>query len=197
MKLFSTNDIPKPIPDQAGNPKGLRTKARASYALGKSLLQLQSVIGEIDHDQCIQFSTGGKWSMHHLLEYLLLKTGPAKVWLTTWTITEEPMRALVDMIRKGLITEINAVLDYRIEKRKPEALQLASNIITNIRLTKCHAKVLVIQNEQWKITVLGSANLSKNPRIEAGVIFTDEKSAKFHAQWIDDTIHGKEVFHGK
>lgn len=197
MSLFSTKDIPKAITKGPQLQKGLRSKAGASYALGKSLRQLQSVIGELEHDQCIQFSTGGRWSMHHLLEYLLLKTGPAKVWMTTWTITEEPMRALLDMIKKGMITQVHAVLDYRIEKRKPEALQLASNIITKIKLTKCHAKVLVIQNEDWNVTVLGSANFSKNPRIEAGVIFTDRRSAEFHANWIDDTINGEEVFRGK
>lgn len=135
--------------------------------------------------------------MHQLLEYLLRKTGPCRVWMTTWTITEEPMRALLAMIKDGLILELNAVLDYRIERRKPEAFQLASSIITRIKLTKCHAKVLVLKNETWSVTILGSANFSKNPRIEAGVIFTDEDSADFHKKWIDDVIEGKEVWRAK
>jgi hypothetical protein len=93
-----------------------------------------------------------------------------------------------------MISELNAVLDYRIERRKPEAFQLANNIITRIKLTKCHAKVLVIRNETWDVTIIGSANFSKNPRIEAGVIFTDRKTAEFNAGWIDEIIEGKEVF---
>ena len=135
--------------------------------------------------------------MHEMVRMILLKTGPAKVWMTTWTITEEPMRILLDLIKTGYISELSAVLDYRIEKRKPEAFQLASNIITRIKLTKCHAKVAVIRNEEWNVTIVGSANFSKNPRIEAGVIFTDKESADFHIQWIDDVIDGKEVFSAK
>ncbi|WP_409627919.1 hypothetical protein [Belliella pelovolcani] len=163
-------------------------------SIGKSLTELAHTIGELDHDTTIQYCTGGRWSMHQLLQYALLKTGPAKVWMTTWTITEEPMRVVLELIKTGLITELSAVLDYRIERRKPEAFQLASNIITKIKLTKCHAKVLVIQNDAWNIAVVTTANFSKNPRIEAGVIFTDKASAEFHKKWIDDVIDGKEVF---
>lgn len=192
MSLFDIKSIAAKKEDSA--QPTFRSSLSTRQQIGKSLLSLQSTIGELRHDESIQFATGGRWSLHHLLEYLLLKTGPAKVWMTTWTITEEPMRALLDLIKQGLITELNAVLDYRIERRKPEAFQLASNIISRIKLTKCHAKVLVVRNEVWAVTVLGSANFSKNPRIEAGVIFTDRKSAEFHARWIDDLIEGKEVF---
>lgn len=135
--------------------------------------------------------------MHQLLAYVLEQTGPAAVWMTTWTITEEPMRSLLQQLRSGSIIELHALLDYRIERRKPEAFQLASSIITRIKLTKCHAKVLVVQNEQWSVTVLGSANFSNNPRIEAGCLFTDRASADFHRTWINDVIEGKEVWHAK
>ncbi len=135
--------------------------------------------------------------MHQLLLYILQKVGPSKVWMTTWTITEDPMRALLMMVQDGLITELNAIFDYRIEKRKPEAFQLASNLVTRIKLTKCHAKVLVVRAADWDVTVVSTANFSKNPRIEAGVIFTDKASADFHQRWIDDVIEGKEVFRAK
>lgn len=195
MTLFRLSEIPSSKPaDKNLSPKGLKNFAVSSHRLGKSLLDLQSTIGELEHDHSLQFTTAGAWSMHQLLEYILLKTGNARVWMTTWTITEEPMRALLDMIQKRMISELNAVLDYRIERRKPEAFQLANNIITRIKLTKCHAKVLVIRNETWDVTIMGSANFSKNPRIEAGVIFTDRKTAEFNAGWIDEIIEGKEVF---
>jgi hypothetical protein len=196
MSLFNINELGKSV-NTSLTAQGLQISANSRYKLGTSLLALESTIGELAHDQCYQFSTAGKWSMHQLLEFVLLKTGPAKVWMTTWTITEEPMRALLDMLQRELITELNAIFDYRIERRKPEAFQLASKIITKIKLTKCHAKVLVIRNDQWNVTVIGSANFSKNPRIEAGCIFTDQKSADFNCSWIDDVIEGKEVFSAK
>lgn len=197
MSLFKIADLSsKPVEDQL-TPAAHQQVISGTHRLGKSVIDLQRSIGELVPGQALQFSTAGRWSMHQLLEYLLQKTGPCRVWMTTWTITEEPMRALLAMIKDGLILELNAVLDYRIERRKPEAFQLASSIITRIKLTKCHAKVLVLKNETWSVTILGSANFSKNPRIEAGVIFTDEDSADFHQKWIDDVIEGKEVWRAK
>lgn len=141
--------------------------------------------------QIIPFMTHGAWSLHQLLEYILLHTGPAKVSFTTWTITEDPMRAVLALIDRGLITELLAIFDYRIEKRKPEAFQFANQIVSKIKLTKCHAKVLVVENTDWQVTVIGSSNFSKNPRLEAGVLFTDESTCRFTTQWITAEIVGK------
>jgi len=198
MSLFKASDL---SPSTAGgkqlSAKSFKHFPSGAHRMGKSLIDLERCISELVPDQAQQFVTAGRWSMHQLLEYLLRKTGPCRLWMTTWTITEEPMRCLLNLIREGLILELNALLDYRIERRKPEAFQLASSIITNICLTKCHAKVLVLKNEHWNITILGSANFSSNPRIEVGTIFTDRASADFHIQWIEDVISGKEVFRAK
>jgi hypothetical protein len=197
MSLFKTQDAKPELQSHATKQSLVTRVVTSKRQIGKSLLVLAEMANALDHNQSIQYCTGGRWSMHEMVRMILLKTGPAKVWMTTWTITEEPMRVLLDLIKTGYISELSAVLDYRIEKRKPEAFQLASNIITRIKLTKCHAKVAVIRNEEWNITIVGSANFSKNPRIEAGVIFTDKESADFHIQWIDDVIDGKEVFSAK
>lgn len=192
MSLFSSKDI---VTSQLPTgPKGtaFRCDIVPSPRLLANVTDLINAIGDIRQNEVIPFATGGKWSMHQLMEYLLIQTGPCKLWFTTWTISEDAMRAMVDMIQKGLITELNAVLDYRIERRKPEAFQLAANIITNIKLTKCHAKVLILTNADWQVSVMGSANFSKNPRLEAGVIFTDATTAQFNINWIAAEINRKE-----
>lgn len=192
MSLFSSKDITVSTLPSGPASAAIRCDIAPSPRLISALKDLSQVIGNIEKDQVIPFATGGKWSMHQLMEYLLIQAGPCKLWFTTWTISEDAMRAMVDLIQKGLVTELNAVLDYRIERRKPEAFQLAANIITNIRLTKCHAKVLVLANEDWNISVMGSANFSKNPRLEAGVIFTDQKTTQFNIDWISNEINRKE-----
>lgn len=197
MSLFNTKELaPKSQPYQTQQTHTAKS-AIWKRSRGRNLVALVDMVDNLKQGEAVQFCTGGLWSMHEMLRLLLMKSGPAKVWMTTWTITEEPMRVLLDLIKQGYITELSAVLDYRIERRKPEAFQLASNIISRIKLTKCHAKVAVIQNDQWDITVMGSANFSKNPRIEAGVVFTDKESAEFNMQWINDVIDGKEVFSAK
>lgn len=195
MSLFKLSDLSSSTSDRKTlEPGAFKHFPVGSHRMGTSLRELEKCIQELVPDQAQQFVTAGRWSLHQLLEYLLRRIGPCRLWMTTWTITEEPMRVLLNLIREGLILELNAVLDYRIERRKPEAFQLANNIMTRICLTKCHAKVVVLRNDTWNVTILTSANFSKNPRIEVGTIFTDAGSAEFHSKWIDEVIDGKEVF---
>lgn len=187
--LFDLKEIASSTPSKQRNgAASIRAEGDVSPRLLPSVTSLRETIGQLASGQIIPFMTHGAWSLHQLLEYVLLQTGPAKVNFTTWTITEDPMRAVLSLIDRGLITELQAIFDYRIEKRKPEAFQFASQIVSNIKLTKCHAKVMAIENEGWTVTVIGSSNFSKNPRLEAGVIFTDEQTCRFTTEWITDEI---------
>lgn len=101
------------------------------------------------------------------------------------------MRVLFQLIKEGRIKELNCLFDYRIEKRKAEAFQLAKVNSSKIKLTKVHAKVAILLADQWAVSIIGSANLTKNPRIEAGIISTCQEVAEFHANWIKrEIIHG-------
>jgi hypothetical protein len=51
-------------------------------------------------------------------------------------------------------------------------MYFASNIVSDITLSANHSKLILIENLSWKITVVGSANMTPNPRKEAGVIFS-------------------------
>jgi hypothetical protein len=195
MSLFKLSDIKKKEAKTFG-PTAMHLSAKSKHLIGTSLKTLRSTIGDLKENEVISFATAGKWSMHDLLMYVLDTTGPSVVYMTTWTIAEESMRIVLELIEQGLITELHAVLDYRIEKRKPEAFQLAKNLISRIKLTKCHAKTLVIRNEKLSVTIIGSSNFSKNPRIEAGVIFTDTATADFHQSWINDVIGETDIFYG-
>ena len=111
----------------------------------------------------------GDWSTHDLLLYLREQTGPAKVYFTTWPISEYAIRQLHNMIGDGLILELKGIFDYRNGTRKPAELQFLQKITTDIKAAKCHAKVTVIINDSWGVCVVGSANYTRNPRIEANV----------------------------
>ena len=77
------------------------------------------------------------------------------------------------------------------------AFQFAQGITTSVKLAKCHAKVTVLENEHWSVTIVSSANMTNNPRIEAGVICTDLAAAEFHKKWIVDVICGEEPLKNK
>lgn len=133
---------------------------------------LRNDIGEIMQNQTKPFFSEGLWSMHDLMLYLLEITGPAKIWLSTFSISEAAIRALHLAIEKGFITESHCLFDHTIRKHKLQLLFFASNTVSDISISANHSKLILIENDSWKISVVGSANMTPNPRKEAGVIFS-------------------------
>lgn len=141
---------------------------------------LRNDVGPITQNQIKPFFSEGLWSMHDLMLYLLEITGPAKVLLSTFSISEAAIRSINLAIEKGFITEIHCLFDHTIRKHKLGLLFFASNIVSDIAITSNHSKLILIENDEWNISVVGSANMTPNPRKEAGVIFTTASTFDFY-----------------
>jgi len=126
--------------------------------------------------------------MHDLLLFFLQITGKADVFITSWAISEIAMRQLFSFKKNGLIISLNLILDYRNKVRKEKELAFVKQFCDNISLKKIHAKVTVIQNENFSISIIGSANYTRNPRIESGVILISKKVADFNIKWIHELL---------
>ena len=159
-----------------------------------SLKYFKSQLTNLEHNRHYHFNTGGQWSMHELLQYLLLTTGPADLFFSTWALSEDPVRAMLLMKERGYLRTISCILDYKIKDQKSKAFALAEQNFTRVKLTKCHAKVTVINNNTWGITIPGSANYTRNPRIERGVICTDHQAAEFDIRWISAVLNDEPFF---
>ena len=183
MALFKL----KPATDKVNfSPKSgaAVTKGINSTFIGKSNQKISEIIGEIKQGGSSHYASLGDWSTHDLLFYLLNITGAANVYFSTWAISEFAIRQLFSFIEAGLIVELKGIFDYRNGIHKTAELEFLRNITTEIKAAKCHAKVCVIENDTWGIAIVGSANFTRNPRIEAGVICADKQIAAFHRSWI-------------
>jgi len=181
MSLFKTEK-------ESDSPTGplitTQTVPAGSTVMGRKIPFLNS-IDQLTKGGAIHFVTEGKWSSHELLSKLLEITGPASVRISTYSMTEDPTRMLVNYLSTGFITDLKVVSDKRFKSNQGPAHQLASANFP-IVLTDVHAKVIVLRNDHWNVTVVGSANFTRNKRKESGVIIEDEKIAEFHFKWIDD-----------
>lgn len=195
MSLFSTTELTRKRDERTGS--GSVPAAGATLlTIGKANAKLHQVFGRVARDQSVHYVSLGDWSTHDLLFFLLEQTGPARVYFTTWAISEYAIRQLYQFIEHGLILELKGIFDYRNGIRKPAELQFLQKITTDIKAAKCHAKVTVIENDNWGISVVGSANYTRNPRIEAGVLCCDLKVAAFHRDWILHELSNTSVFDG-
>lgn len=151
---------------------------------------LKKHIGLIDFTKTTHFVTSGRWSMNDLMIFVLQQTGPSDILVATWSIAELSMRQVLKYYTEGLIKSISFLLDPRVKVRNPIPLQLlAANF--HYRLLPCHAKVTLIKSEDLYISIVSSANMTQNPRIERGVIFPSKEIYEFDYKWLNETINGR------
>ena len=193
MSLFHAQDLGKKKPDRPACGS-VPFSGSNHLVIGKANEKLHQVFGKVVENQSVHYASLGDWSTHDLLFFLLEQTGPARVYFTTWAISEYAIRQLYQFIEQGLILELKGIFDYRNGIRKPAELQFLQKITTDIKAAKCHAKVTVIENDHWGISVVGSANYTRNPRIEAGVLCCDKTVAAFHRDWILKELSNTSAF---
>lgn len=180
-------DHPPPLP-------GVATSGAGSCIVGRHGVDLAQLLPDLVPDRHYHIPSKANWSLHEMLGYILRHTGPAKVWITSWGITQEPLQKVMDMQRAGLITEINALFDGRVKLQCPDAYQLMLAGTARVRLTKNHSKVIVVRNAQWGVTVITSANLTQNVRLEYYVICTHATIADWNSSWIGLEMDGAQPF---
>lgn len=151
--------------------------------------ELLDVIRIVTTKQNVVWVSDGNWSMHQLLMGLLDITGPASVHIATYAMGETPARIILQLKEAGLITELYCAIDNRVDTRSAGSLQLIMSISDRYVLDDIHAKVTVIENDEWTITVIGSANYTENKRKEAGVIILTRTAADQQLLWIKKCLN--------
>ncbi len=134
------------------------------------------------------------WSLHDLLAHSLKFTGGSKVWMTSWAISQKPIIKLMQLQDDELIQELNCLLDHRVKSQCAEAWQLAQRNMTKIMLADIHAKVVVIQNEEWSVSITSTANMTNKRRIEKYVITCHKEVADFDIHWIQQLMNESNPF---
>lgn len=111
-----------------------------------------------------------------LLDWILDQTGPAEVWLTSFSISEEFLRRLHFIKAKGRITAINLVLDHKATLKTLRLWSFISQTIDSAYLADNHSKLLLINPIKWGgvISVITSQNLTRGNRQECAFISTEK-----------------------
>lgn len=146
--------------------------------------QVRQAVASMGAGSGLFYFTKGAWSNHDLIEQLVSLTGPAKLCLTTWGIGEEAFRKIHHLQTIGQVTELTCLFDHRISLDKGKELQFVKGIANRIIYMKNHSKVVSIITETDGFVIYSSANLTRNPRMEAGVIYRGLSVAAFTEQFI-------------
>ncbi len=184
--LFSPSDLHRKKEKQPVMSIGRKSKASVRFV--DSGTPIASAITELKEGYSYHLPCFVHWSLHDVLERILQLTGPAHVCLTSWAISEGPARKISNLLRDGSILSLHCLFDHRVTRYCPAAMQLVQGQMGKIKLTGIHAKILVIENESWGISVTSTANATNKRRIEKYVITCDPEVAAFEREWIHKQI---------
>lgn len=170
------------------------TAAPAEFFNAASLKQFKLRLDPLKANHHYHFPTGGQWSIHELMTYLLSVIGPADIWKSTWAISEDVVQSIMYLQEKKVIRSMRCIFDYKVVEQKSKAFHLAKSNFTQVTLAHCHAKVMVLKNDKWTISVFGSANDTRNPRIERECICTVPEIAEQDITWMEAVMNGVKIF---
>jgi hypothetical protein len=155
-------------------------------------VNVRNVIASVTPGMTYHIVSHGLWSSHDLLEIILDEHGPADVLLTSWSISAPAIKKVVRLHKDGRIRSLKALFDHRVHVNYPEATQLAEMGIAQLFYSKVHAKSMAIIGDGWAMSIVSSANLTTNRRIERFVISTSIEVALWEKEWIEANMISNE-----
>jgi hypothetical protein len=120
----------------------------------------------------VQAYFSSEFQLYHLIEFILEQTGSANLVLTTFSVSEEFVRKLVQMKSTGLISSLVIIADHRTAVKALRLTLFTNNIAEELLLGNNHAKVILVENRDWRVSVVTSQNQTRGNRIESGMICT-------------------------
>ena len=153
----------------------------ASGALTKS-------IGLLSQNRQKHYYSDGNFNLLKLIFYLLRQTGPSHVLMSTYSISQDSLEQVQNRVNRGELLSIRFLIDNRVKVMSPKPFQMLRQGF-QYRCISLHAKVALIWNEEWKISIVTSQNATDNPKLERGVIFTDEAVFNFDKTILEDAFN--------
>ena len=131
-----------------------------------------------------------------ILQWILDQTGPASVKMASFSISEEFLRRLFFIEKSGLITDIDIILDFKATNKTLILWPFIAQTVENCWLASSHAKVLLVSNDRWTVSVVMSQNLTLGNSFEYCFISTSPEVFSTLSGQLDYVIKNQSVpFH--
>jgi len=150
---------------------------------------IKEEIGALPTNGRTYFMADGTWSLYELIDYLLDLLPPSHVSLTSFSLSEDSIRHLLHLKETGKILSLCGLFDPSLRKTKTPLLYFAAEVFDSLRLISNHSKIVLFDNPTQPLTLMVSANLGRNRRLESGVIETDPEVFYFFTSQISSAFN--------
>ena len=98
-------------------------------------------------DMPLQAYLDNRLQLFDVLEFILLQTGPAKVYVSTFSTSEEFLRRLFSLCKRELILHAVLMADLKAAKKTVNLSTFMGVVFDDVYLTENHSKLLLSQNQ--------------------------------------------------
>jgi len=168
------NEAIRLISDQGENAFIADTDKNLSKAIG------QLAIGKDTH-----YYSWGNFNLVRLIIYLIRQTGPVHCLMTSYSFSQTSIEQLQNRIEKKDLLSFRVIIDNRVKTMSPKPFQMLMQSF-DYRCTSVHAKVALLWNDNWKLSIVTSQNATDNPKLERGTIFTNPSVFDFDLNVLED-----------
>ena len=113
---------------------------------------------------------GADIQLYNLLEWVLLQTNAANITVITFSMNEIFIRKIYQLKKANLIKNITVILDSKAIQKTRKLASFAANVFSEMYFSKTHAKIILIENDNHQIAIVGSQNFTRGNREESGLI---------------------------
>ena len=164
--------------DNKLQPNVIVTEQSVSEFADDKTKTLIKSIGQLQNGKTTHYYSYGNFNLVRLLMHLIKQTGPANMFMTSYSFSQTSIEQLLNYRQKGHILSFRVIVDNRVKTMSPIPFQMLSTAF-DYRCSSIHAKVALIWNDSWNITIATSQNATDNPKMERGTIFTDIETFNF------------------
>lgn len=165
-----------------------RTEGGSVACVGNPYDTLQESMPTLRHGDVVNFWTFGRYTLYDIVGAVLKQIGAADVQMCTWAISTRAAEYLMTLKKRGLLRSFRLWIDPRVKVRNPVPMQIIAKNWP-YAIAPVHAKVATIRNEQWKIVVFGSMNLTSNPQPERGCIMCIPEVYDIDSNYINEIFN--------
>jgi len=181
---------------EKGNSKAIKREIKEQFKLSTRNAGARKIIedkgGLPENKNYLAIKTSGETDAGSFFSYALEEWEEiTEMYLATWTISISNIKRITYALESGKLKKLVMVFSSTLKAANPSLYsRLVSSLIDfpNVKLKEInsHAKTFSISNGKDFITISGSANWSKNPRIENYLILNDKELFEHHKEWMSE-----------
>jgi hypothetical protein len=148
---------------------------------------LTAAIGLLNPKVNTHFYSFGNFNLVRLIMHIIKQTGPVNLCMTSYSFSSKSIQQLQNHLENDKLISFKLILDNRVKSISPKPFQMIASCF-NYRCTSVHAKIALLWNDNWKLSIVTSQNATDNPKMERGIIFTNHTVFDFDLQNFNDAF---------